>query len=649
MAPWWVAGVALAWWCATSVAGAQQPAPPPKPDSAGAKAPSAPAPLPLAQPPVTRPTARDSAARAAEDSIIEARSDSVRRAYEADTIRAPMPRFPVPVVTDVLERWRFDRAALLATGALTMADLLDRIPGVTTFRSGWAAGFHVATFHGDARRVRLFVDGVEMDAIEPRQGGVLDLTDVALWSLDAVVVERTAGELRLWLRTWTVTATTPWSRVDIFTGDLNTNAFRGMLGRRWRNGLSMQFGGQQVATQTGRVTAFGPTGSARKRGDGTVQGFMGRLGWTRGRLGVDAMALHSGRDRDAHTARKGFADLPSYKGARRDGYLRVGYGDTSAGFWAQGIVAAARTRLVGLADSTRTMAADSGAAVSTDTIRGRTQQLVAVGYRQPQWQVAFINRIRPVDGRALQAPSARFEVFGAHWGVGTALEWQGADSTQRRDLSARASPVSWLALGVAMHDRRPAEQTGRPAVSARRVDLMVRHRALWFGGGLVRVGADANGGPAMLQADPEVLETQPATGLLFAAQGRLYKDLRLELQGTRWDTPQYGRSRTQVRAELALVSDWRSRFPKGEFSVNARLAYDLRDPVPFYYGRSGADIVARVTERAQVVTGLLELRLQRGTLFYQYRNLTGGDYEQIPGITMPPAVQLYGIRWEFWN
>jgi hypothetical protein len=104
-----------------------------------------------------------------------------------------------------------------------------------------------------------------------------------------------------------------------------------------------------------------------------------------------------------------------------------------------------------------------------------------------------------------------------------------------------------------------------------------------------------------------------------------------------------------VRAELALVSDWRSRFPKGEFSVNARLAYDLRDPVPFYYGQSGGEAVTRVTERAQVVTGLLELRLQRGTLFYQYRNLTGGDYEQIPGITMPPAVQMYGIRWEFWN
>ena len=65
--------------------------------------------------------------------------------------------------------------------------------------------------------------------------------------------------------------------------------------------------------------------------------------------------------------------------------------------------------------------------------------------------------------------------------------------------------------------------------------------------------------------------------------------------------------------------------------------------------RSSFPLAVRITERANVVTGLLELRIQRATLFYQYRNLTGGAYEQIRGITMPPAVQTYGVRWEFWN
>ena len=106
-----------------------------------------------------------------------------------------------------------------------------------------------------------------------------------------------------------------------------------------------------------------------------------------------------------------------------------------------------------------------------------------------------------------------------------------------------------------------------------------------------------------------------------------------------------------VRTELALISEWRRRFPRGEFSINARVWHDLRYGVPFFYGAvvGGSTADVRITERAQVVTGLLELRIQRATLFYQYRNLTGGAYEQIRGVTMPPAVQIYGVRWEFWN
>jgi hypothetical protein len=139
--------------------------------------------------------------------------------------------------------------------------------------------------------------------------------------------------------------------------------------------------------------------------------------------------------------------------------------------------------------------------------------------------------------------------------------------------------------------------------------------------------------------------------VLVSAAGRLYKDVRLDVQAIRWDASQYNRPQLHVRTEIALVSDWRRRFPRGEFSINARLWHELRGGAPFFYGTatgSGTPDV-RITERANVVTGLLELRLQSATLFYQYRNLTGGAYEQIRGITMPPAVQMYGVRWEFWN
>jgi hypothetical protein len=37
-------------------------------------------------------------------------------------------------------------------------------------------------------------------------------------------------------------------------------------------------------------------------------------------------------------------------------------------------------------------------------IRGRTQQLLAVGYRTSRWDVAAANRLRPINGVTQQAP-----------------------------------------------------------------------------------------------------------------------------------------------------------------------------------------------------------------------------------------------------
>ena len=126
-----------------------------------------------------------------------ARTDSIRRAIAADTIKDPLARFERPYDFETSPRLRFSREEILSSGAVNLADLLDRIPGVTTYRSGWIAGVHAASFAGDTRRIRLFVDGVEMDAIEPRNGGALDLTDVQLWTLEELVVERAAGEVRV--------------------------------------------------------------------------------------------------------------------------------------------------------------------------------------------------------------------------------------------------------------------------------------------------------------------------------------------------------------------------------------------------------------------------------------------------------------------
>ena len=304
-----------------------------------------------------RDSVRKAQEKAAEDSVrnelAQARIDSIYRARLADTIKAPFAHFEKPDQPEYTDRLRFSRDRILASGAVNLADLLDYVPGVTTYRSRWITGIHVAALNGDFQRIRVFFDGIERDPIEARGGNVLDLADIPLWNLDEVIIERVAGEVRVWLRGWSVQKTTPYTRVDIFTGDLNTNGFRAIFGRRWRNGFSLQFVGQQVATQTGRVSAFGADIAELGYGDGDQQVLDLRTGWSKGKLTIDGQATGIARTRDSQAAREGFTDLPSFKGARREGYVRVAYGDSLRGFFTQALAGVLRTRLQGNAGITK--------------------------------------------------------------------------------------------------------------------------------------------------------------------------------------------------------------------------------------------------------------------------------------------------------
>ncbi|MBY0489074.1 MAG: Plug domain-containing protein [Gemmatimonadaceae bacterium] len=574
------------------------------------------------------------------------RLDSLDKAVKGDTIKAPLARFEMPHDVELSPRLRFSREQILQTGAENIVDILDKVPGITTYRSGWTAGLHAATYLGDGARLRLFLDGVELDPIGSRSRGLEDLTDIALWTLDELVIERTPGEVRVWMRTWTVTKTIPYTRVDIFTGDLNTNAFRGQFARRWRNGMLLQLGGQQVATQTGRVSAFTTSGVSRGRGDGTLQGFLFRTGWSRGKMSVDLFAQAVSRDRDPHTAREGFTDLPGFKGQRRDGYLRLGYGDTTRGFWAQALVQALRSKIDNK-DSVLIVGKDT-TKIQMDTVTGRTQQVAAVGYRGRNWQLSLTDRLRVQPGYSQHAPALRGSYSLGMLDAGLWVERNGRDSTERAEAFVRVQPLAWLRLTTAYSRRSPNDSTLRPVNNASRAEAAVRFRRLWLGGGLIRTDRAVYQNLPLLGLPNIEIAAAPSQGILASAQGILYKAIQMDLQAVRWNTGQYNRPRTAVHAELAVVTDWRKRFPKGEFGLNTRIMYDRRDGVPFNYG-TVATPELQVTEVAQVVTGLLEIRIQQATLFYEYRNLTGGAYEQIRGITMPPAVQLYGMRWTFFN
>src|SRR6185295_8601216 len=129
------------------------------------------------------PLPADSAA--ADSARARQRADSLRAAAlarrSADSVKAPLARAELPPQADIGERYRWTREDLFSSGALTLGELLGRVPGVTAFSSGWIATPQTNTYIGDFGRIRLFYDGVELDPLDVRIGPMHDFAAIPMW------------------------------------------------------------------------------------------------------------------------------------------------------------------------------------------------------------------------------------------------------------------------------------------------------------------------------------------------------------------------------------------------------------------------------------------------------------------------------------
>jgi hypothetical protein len=165
-------------------------------------------------PPVRQDSTTDTTA-ARRDSIARVEAARLARLRAlADTIKAPIARAEVPPSLAIGQRYSWDRNGLPATGALTLGELIDRVPGVTSFRAGWIAAPEMAAVNGRFRRVRIFLDGIELDPLNSRLRGQHDLSLIDLFQLEDATIEPGADEVRVHLRNWRVQSTTPTTRVQ---------------------------------------------------------------------------------------------------------------------------------------------------------------------------------------------------------------------------------------------------------------------------------------------------------------------------------------------------------------------------------------------------------------------------------------------------
>lgn len=614
--------------CLTRTAPAQQqpaPAPPPRPV------------VPVPGPPV------DSAARASVDSI-RGLADTLRTPrVRRDSIQPPITRAELPTGVTAGPAYRFRGDSVLASGALTVLDLLERVPGLTGFRSGYLASVQMAAYNGDFRRVRVFRDGVELDPVDPRNGGVLDLVDVPIWQAEEVAVEPAAGEVRVYLRTRTVRNTTPQTRVDIATGDDETNLYRVYYGKRFGNGGLIQVNAQQLGT-----------GSRNRRtggGGDAVNAFI-RLGWARRNVSIDALLTRLQRRRNETLDFLTQSPvLPRFAERRDEGYLRVGVGDPERGVWAQAIGNVLQFR-----NESPIRATGDTASAQPDTSLYRAQYVLTGGLSYFGVRLSGTGRVRVFDRRTDLAPAVRAS-FDRSWGSVSALaERAGVDSSRRLDVSARVAPLARVAFVGAVSRTQSTATVGGGTRNVARVEAVTRFGAAWLAAGRVIRGGGVFAPPLAYEvngARPAAVTEPRAMGTIASLRGRVYRDVQADVNGVLWDQAGAFRPKYQGRAELRLLTNWRSRFPTGEFGANLAVFDEYRSEMsaPFATAAGSGPVTPTLLRAgaSNQLGALVEVRLQSAVISFQIRNALGRRFEYVPGLRAPGALSIYGVRWEFGN
>jgi hypothetical protein len=588
-----------------------------------------------------------------------------------DTIKPPLARPEAPPILEIGAPRIYDRPALFATGSLTLSDLLGRLPGLTSMASGWLdAPAPVAAF-GDMRRVRIFLDGLELDPMDLRSRGTAPANDLPLYALEELRIERGADEVRVYATSWRVDRTTAYTRADVGTGDQNTNLYRGYFGRRYDHGEAVQFAAQQYSTQPSSRL---PSSDAQR--------LMLRAGTTRGPWRGDVFAERADRSRGLFTGQGDITQtvdtIAGLDSRRTTAYARVGNGDPEGGRWFQAVASSHLYRGSPSGTSSATSTSTTSTSAPPDSTSYESQYLLTGGLRRDNARVSLAERIRVSDHRTSHVLSGRASYLLPRMSVslfgegksyldpsrleGTvrlqpldrvaltgSVSRSGGGQFQRVVGNSHAYPVTYLPNDIVLYD---TTDVGTFAMSARtsfRGEAGIRLRDLWLSAGMMQRGPatllpPAELGPKYVGRN-SIISEGTATASTLALRGRLWRAINVDAWAVAWgDSTGLYRPKYQTRSELYIQTNLLDRFPRGNFGLVGSLAHEYRSNTHF----QDADTV-RVAEGFRSLDFKLEIRVQSAVVSYQFRNLLQQKFAQVPGFFMARQTQFYGVRWEFWN
>jgi hypothetical protein len=528
--------------------------------------------------------------------------------------------------------WEWDREAILRSTALTLADFLEQIPGVTPIRSGFLGQPEAAALPGGtAGLTEIYLDGF---ALDPLDAGTFDLARLELVHLNRVRVERRGGGLRVDLETIAPTEHEPFSMVEAWTGEYGARMVRGTF-------MTPDFLIGPLALGIERLEGSGLFGSQ------PANTFTGWVKWARG-IGPATLQMELRRN----SVEWNTPDKVGLKGFRQDWMVRARTRLDSpltaeaflGGSKLEDEYADATVEQKGLQGGIR--AAYTGEHLwATTTLRGRDHELLpgleadaAAGIRLPG-AIQLSGDIKHADWRSGQQ--------GRSWGVRAEVE----------PLTGFRPFAEWSSGARGIPGMR--DDDGR-AIFSERDALRAGAELAWRG---ARVGAAWNRIEADAIAD---------FGLPFDRTGTLFPGgtkQGLEVNGRVplfrqpfWVEGWYARWSGATPWIYLPAQSWRTALvyhdtplPSGNLEVSARLQLSHRDGMlipalidPVAGAGSGAalDVVPGLTS----VDFYLQIRILSVRAFVRWNNIAHilGQHD-LPGRYFPGQRAFYGIKWEFRN
>ena len=547
-------------------------------------------------------------------------------------------RVPVLPLLDVegprppLTRIVFTRDSIEWGHAATVGDLLTQVPGVFLWRGGYIGRPEPVSFQGrGSASAEYYLDGIPYVPAGVDSIGV----DPALFSislLDRIEVERWPGQLRVHLFTKRHDRLAPRSRIGVARGDNDFARYEASLERRFRPGFGFGLAGDYLSS---------PTAS------GSSSDYSNTQIWAQGsyipseRFGVQYQLVRSGPKRDPFVnVTPGFQDTIGlgYDAKRTDAQIRMTLkGRGTEGLGPRADLIYARTGWTG---------------------EGFKQQNNQIGgyltYRAPSFSLtgSAFHRTRwtPLDARASLGwnPIAPFSARGelVH------LRHFGGRSSDYANLAAGLDLVRGLAVtGTA----RIGKFVAAPAILTD-PEQDVRDFQAALGWNRARLGFQVAYARTSAFAPPAypdyprvaTLAPSPRTEWITAS-ARLAPLQWITLEG--WYSDPRGVSPEGVPPTHSMLagtirSKFLRKFPSGIFDLKLRLALET-----WGTGTIGRDALGTpiTLKGATFMRSLIQIQLDKFTIYWDRGNLTSSSLTYVPGFEIPAYGSNFGVSWEFSN